>query len=200
MQEESSGGRNAARAEATQRALMDAARALFIEKGYADTGTPEIVKNANVTRGALYHHFDGKEGLLRAVLIREAKAISEEIRQSSTDTHAPHEALMTGARAYFVAMADPGRQRLMLRDGPAILGPKEMAVIDRQAGIGGLADGLAAVMGEAAPSPATLDALSEILSAGFDRAAQLDAGQDDALAAFELLFLALAAHSAAKLG
>lgn len=200
MQEESSAGRNAVRAQATRCALMKAARALFVEKGYAETGTPEIVKNASVTRGALYHHFDGKEGLLRAVLLQEAKAISEEIRLSALDMTSPHEALMTGARAYFAAMADPGRQRLMLRDGPAILGPKEMAEIDRQAGIGGLAEGLGVVMGDAAPSAGVLNAISEILSAGFDRAAQLETAQEDALSAFELLFLALASHSAPNLG
>ncbi len=192
MQEKSRGGRNAARSEATQSALMKAAKALFIKKGYAETGTPEIVREAGVTRGALYHHFDGKEGVLRAILVREAADISEEIRQTAAQATSARDALMAGARAYFEAMSDPGRQRLMLRDGPAILGPVAMAEIDRNAGIGGLADGLKLLMGATAPETGVLDALAEILSAGFDRAAQMGIPQENSLAALELIFDALA--------
>ena len=59
---------NRARTEATRARLLEAARQLFAEKGYADTGTPEIVANAGVTRGALYHHFPNKNALGYAVI------------------------------------------------------------------------------------------------------------------------------------
>ena len=59
---------NRDRTERTRAALLQAARALFVAKGYADTSTPEIVAAAGITRGALYHHFDDKRALFRAVV------------------------------------------------------------------------------------------------------------------------------------
>jgi AcrR family transcriptional regulator len=169
MQENSSHRSNRERTRETRAALLSAARALFIKKGYADTGTPEIVKAANVTRGALYHHFRDKEDLFRTVIEQEAAAVSAEIERSAGATATPLDALTSGSNAYFDAMAAQGRVRLLLLDGPAVLGPDEMSRIDRQTGGGSLLDGLAALIGRA-PDP-EMEALADMLSASFDRAA-----------------------------
>jgi AcrR family transcriptional regulator len=63
MEVESTRRTQAERSEATQAALISTARRLFAERGYSGVGTEEIVRAAGVTRGALYHHFDGKAGL-----------------------------------------------------------------------------------------------------------------------------------------
>src|SRR3954454_9454417 len=57
----------AEQAEATRAALAAAARELFAQRGYAAVGTEEIVRKARVTRGAVYHHFSGKDDLFRVV-------------------------------------------------------------------------------------------------------------------------------------
>jgi AcrR family transcriptional regulator len=54
-------------AEATRRAVLDAARSLFGRQGYAQTSVDQIAAAARVTKGAVYHHFSGKEALCRAV-------------------------------------------------------------------------------------------------------------------------------------
>src|SRR5919198_2496978 len=60
-------GRKAEQSETTRKALLDAARELFAERGYTAVSTEEIVQRAGVTRGALYHHFRDKQDLFRAV-------------------------------------------------------------------------------------------------------------------------------------
>lgn len=159
---------NAERTSATRAALVTAARALFAHQGYAPTGTPEIVRSAGLTRGALYHHFSGKAGLFDAVVHAEAQTVARRIGEATADTADPLSALMTGADAYFDAMQDPGRARLLLLDGPAVLGPARMAEIDRETGGDTLRAGLAALLG---PANAELDATADGLSAAFDRAA-----------------------------
>lgn len=162
---------NRDRSDATRAALIDAARALFVEKGFAETGTPEIVAAAGVTRGALYHHFADKAALFRAVIDREATAVATRIERETTGETSPVEALMTGAEAYFAAMSEPGRTRLLLLDGPAVLGPEAMNEIDRDTGARELREGLANAMEHGVLKPVPLDAATALLSAAFDRAA-----------------------------
>lgn len=171
MQESKTRRSNTDRREETRKALLNAARGLFVEKGYADTGTPEIVKAAAVTRGALYHHFADKADLLRAVLQREADAVAREIEQSTAITQTPLDAFMTGADAYFQAMKVPGRARLLLLEGPGVLGPEEMNELDRNKGGATLLAGLKQSTTHGLLKGAPLDVLSDLRSATFDRAA-----------------------------
>ncbi|WP_026616711.1 TetR/AcrR family transcriptional regulator [Ensifer aridi] len=168
---------NQERSDATRAAILDAARALFVEKGYADTATPEIVAAAGLTRGALYHHFEDKKALFRAVIEREAREVAATIENSAAEGFAPREALLAGAAAYFDAMAAPGRVRLLLLDGPAVLGVTEMAMIDAAHGGRTLEEGLAAVMAPHRLEEKAVKAMAFLLSAAFDRAAlEIDAG------------------------
>jgi AcrR family transcriptional regulator len=171
MQDRSVRRSNKDRTEATRSALIAAAREFFVENGYADTGTPEIVAKANVTRGALYHHFADKRDLFRAVVIEEARAVSARIEKETTNPDSALNALMAGAEAYFAAMAVAGRARLLLIDGPAILGHLDMHQIDKETGGEELRQGLVIAISEGALNDAPLDALTELLSAAFDRAA-----------------------------
>jgi AcrR family transcriptional regulator len=168
---------NRERTESTQLALLEAARALFVSKGYGDTSTPEIALAAGITRGALYHHFADKRDLFRQVLAREAMAVAADIEAATPERLSPREALLQGSEAYLNAMTVPGRTRLLLVDGPAVLGMAEIMAIDDANAAHSLRQGLTrAGMGRGEVS---VDALSQLLSAAFDRAAlEIDAGAD----------------------
>lgn len=167
---------NLERTQATRHALLEAARALFVEKGYADTSTPEVSAAAGTTRGALYHHFVDKRDLFRHLLLREAQAVKADILAASADGLSPLQALIDGAQAYLRAMTVPGRTRLMLIDGPAVLGLSEATAIDDDNAADTLREGLAAALDR---DPAQIDALARLLSAAFDRAAlEIDAGAE----------------------
>lgn len=194
MQQKSGRRSNKERTETTRIALIDAARALFVEKGYAETGTPEIVAAAKVTRGALYHHFADKADLFRAVVLREATAVAQQIERDSQQTALGLAAFMAGAEAFFAAMAVEGRARVLLVDGPAVLGRDEMDRIDRDTGGEKLRQGLASAMADAALTDASLDALTDMLSAAFDRAALAiarGAAADDYKAAVRMIMTGL---------
>ena len=168
MQEKSTRRSNKARSEEMRARLITVSRRLFAQKGFAETGTPEIVKAAQVTRGALYHHFADKTDLFHSVVLAEAKDVENEIAQFSANSSNAADALRIGAKSYFKSMQKPGRVRLLLLDGPAVLGPAKMASIDAITGGKALKEGLSALLND---KSAPLAALAEIISAAFDRAA-----------------------------
>ena len=178
MQEKNTRRTNAERREETVNLLLAAARTLFVEKGYAETGTPEIVKRAQVTRGALYHHFSDKLDLFRAVVRREAEAVASEIEGLTPPDIAPLDAMVAGADAYFDAMAAPGRAYLLLIEGPSVLGRDEMQKLDRETGEGSLRQGLSHLI-EHSGADLPLEEMTTLLSAMFDRAALAIADGED---------------------
>ena len=187
---------NADRSQTTRDALLHAGRELFVKAGYPDTGTPDIVASAQVTRGALYHHFADKAALFEAVIRKEASAVATAITEAARDIADPMIALEVGADAYLDAMAMPGRTRLLLIDGPAVLGRALMDDIDRENPGSTLVEGLAEATGR--PVDAFVEALASLLSAAFDRAA-LDIGAGAAHAPYRQLIKQLLATAPAVL-
>lgn len=153
----------------TRAALIAAARELFVSKGFADTGTPELVAKAGVTRGALYHHFEDKTDLFRIVANEEAQAIGKWIDEAIQGVTDPEQAMIVGTNAYFDAMAVPGRAKILLSDAPSILGFSEALALTKPEGSEELKDGLRQAIPDM--EEVDLDALTNVLSAAFDRAA-----------------------------
>ena len=126
----------AEQADATRTALSAAARQLFTERGYAATSTTEIVERAGVTRGALYHHFAAKDELFRAVFEQLEGEVTEHVAHEALTSPDPLEQLRRGTRAYLDACIDPAVQRVVLLDGPSVLGWETWQEIEQRYGYG----------------------------------------------------------------
>ena len=117
--------RRAEQAEGTRSALIEAARPLFAERGYADVATEEIVAAARVTRGALYYHFEDKRDLFRAVYTEVDRELIEGVAQVALAVEDPWERLIAGFDAFLDACIDPALQRIVFLDAPSVLGWRE---------------------------------------------------------------------------
>lgn len=106
--------------EATRQALLQAARTLFGERGYAATPLEEITNAANVTKGALYHHFNGKQELFAAVYEQVKREISEVAATAFLEPD-PWKDLCAGCEAILDAHLDPNVRRILLHDAQAVL-------------------------------------------------------------------------------
>lgn len=174
----------AAQRQATSSALTDAARALFAERGYANVGTEEIVQRAGVTRGALYHHFRrGKEELFRAIVVQVSAEMARSVREVAVSLDDPWNALVGGIDAFLDACALPEVQRILLVDGPAVLGWDVWRTIDADYGLGLLEGALQRAIdtGRLPPQPAR--AAAHVLLGALDEAAMVVARADDPLSA-----------------
>ncbi len=106
----------------TRRALVDAARQLFTQKGYAATSLDAIVSQAEVTKGALYHHYSGKQALFEAVFEQLEQNASKAITKAAKGAKDPWDKSNAALRAFLKAVQDPGYRRVVVQEGPAVLG------------------------------------------------------------------------------
>lgn len=114
--------RRAQYSASTKRALIEVARKHFTEHGYAGTSLDTIVAGAQVTKGALYHHFSGKQGIFEAVFERVEDDASKTIKRALRGSKDPWEKALEGLRAFLGVVQDPTYQRVVIQEGPAVLG------------------------------------------------------------------------------
>lgn len=138
---------NAERTEQTRAKLIAAGRELFGKQGYGNVSTEQIVAKANVTRGALYHHFGDKRDLFREV----AETVEAESTQrtaeaaiagvTNPDEIDPWQVALNGSRAFLDICLEPEFQQIVILDAPSVLGQAELnEIVDRHGG--GLIEGM----------------------------------------------------------
>ena len=173
----------AAQRDATVAALIGAARKLFAERGYAAVGTEEIVQAAGVTRGALYHHFRDKEELFQAVLVQVSAETTTRIAREASAVDDPWEELVTGIDAFLDACTTPEMQRIVLIDGPAVLGWDLWRAIDAEHGLGLLEQAVQNAIDAGRLAPQSARAVAHVLLGALDEAAMVVARAPDPVAA-----------------
>lgn len=122
-------------AETTRAGLIAVARELFAEQGYAGTSLEQIVGRAGVTRGALYHHFDGKRELFAAVYEQVESETTQRVAEAALAGSDVWQASQIGWRSFLDVCRDPAVRRIVLIDAPSVLGSEQWREIaDRYGG------------------------------------------------------------------
>jgi AcrR family transcriptional regulator len=168
-----------ARGDATREALLRAGRRLFAERGFAGVGTEEIVAEAGVTRGALYHHFADKRDLFRAVHEQLEQALVADIGERIGGIEDPWELIVTGVGAFLDSCTDPAVRRIALLDAPAVLGWAEWREIDARYGLGLIGFGLQNAMDRGVLAQRAVRPLAHLLMGAMAEAAMVIANAED---------------------
>ena len=172
----------AERTEATRTARIAAARPLFAQRGFAGVGTEEIARAAGVTRGALYHHFEGKRELFEAVYEQIEIELAERIASGALRANAtsPLAAMKAGAEMFLFASSEPETQQIVLLDGPSVLGWDRWREIATEHGLGLVEATLQAAVEAGEIDSQPVRPLAHVLMGALDEAAMLVARAEDA--------------------
>jgi AcrR family transcriptional regulator len=175
--------RKAEQSDATRSALLASARRLFTEHGYAATSTNEIVERAGVTRGALYHHFPAKYDLFRAVFEQLEAELADQVARAALAGSDALEQLRLGCRAFLDTCIDPAVQRIVIVEGPAVLGWETWHEIEERYGHGLVVAGVAAAVDAGLVERQPVEPLANVLFGALAQAGMVVARADDPSAA-----------------
>lgn len=108
--------------ESTRAALVDSAVQLFTKHGYSSTSLDEVAKRARVTKGALYHHFSGKQALFEAVFDAVEGRVLDRLAKIMDGPEPAWERALAGLRAFIKACQEPTYQRIAIHEAPVVMG------------------------------------------------------------------------------
>ena len=172
-----------AQGQRTVRRIVEVATTLFAQKGYAAVASEEVVELAGVTRGALYHHFDGKKGLFREVFRQAHTRVAERIAAAAEQETDLWLQLEAGCRAFIEAATDPALARILLLDAPAVLGWNDWRRVDEENSLRDLRFILGELIADGRMRATPLEATARLLSGAMNEAALWAAEADDRPAA-----------------
>ena len=170
--------RKAEQSRETQDRLIRVARELFTKNGYSKTSMEDLVGRAGMSRGALYHQYQDKRDLFRAVFEKVEEDLGQKIAMAAAGQADPWEQLRAGAAAMLGAATDPAFRRIVLLDGPAVLGWQEWRRIDEQYSLAMVRMVMEANIAAGNIAPQPLEPLSHLLIGALNEAALTVAAAD----------------------
>jgi AcrR family transcriptional regulator len=173
----------AAQGETTRAQLIATARSLFGKRGYASVGTEEIVRTAGVTRGALYHHFEGKADLFRAVFEEMERELAERIAHEALAHEDVWEAHLAAVELFLDACQEPEVQRIALVDAPSVLGWPTWREIEARYWLGLITASLQSLIEAGLIAEQPVEPLAQTMLGALAEAGLYVAGADDVPAA-----------------
>jgi AcrR family transcriptional regulator len=169
--EQATPGKRAAQGRATRGQLIEAATRLFAEHGYEGTSIEAVLTAAGVSRGALYHHFAGKEALFEAVVVAISDGVTARLTETIRGCTDPVDALRTAALAWVGLAGDPVIQRVVLVDAPSVLGWERWRTMDNGQTLGAMKAMLQAVSDTGALPPELVEPFAHMVLAALDEIA-----------------------------
>jgi AcrR family transcriptional regulator len=175
----------AERTEATRGRLISTARRLFAERGFAATSTEEILGEAGVSRGALYHHFPSKTDLFRATFEAVEDDLTAQVLAAAAGSGEPDplRILELGFAAFLEQCVNPEVQRIVMLDGPNVLGWDTWHELDERYALGSLKTVLTVAAQLGRIEEAAVDPLANLLLGAIMQAGMVVARADDSEAA-----------------
>jgi AcrR family transcriptional regulator len=186
-------GRRAAYSASTKRALVEAAEVLFTDHGYANASLDAIVAEAQVTKGALYHHFSGKQALFEAVFERVAAESSRSIQKAIKNKKDPWVKARSGLRAFLLVVQEPRYRRIVVQEGPSVLGYERYREQEERSTFATVVEILRAVLeaGQWDLDEDMVQTFARIFFGAMSSAGESVAGSDDPTAAAERVEVAI---------
>ncbi|OBK17876.1 TetR/AcrR family transcriptional regulator [Mycobacterium asiaticum] len=167
------------RGDRTRSELVDAGRALFVEKGYFETSISDLVTRSGAgTRGAFYHHFKDKAELFRAVFEEVERDLTLRSLASPPQGADAWEKLSVGMRGFLESALEPEVQRIMLIDGPVVLGWQTLRSIQESNSIALINEMVDEAIAEGIIDDHPVGELTHLLVAAVEEAALLVAHAD----------------------
>jgi AcrR family transcriptional regulator len=177
--------RNVARGEATRGQLIAIATRVFAERGYEDASIEAVLREAGVSRGSLYHHFASKEALFEAVAEEVETSVGAQTLAAAAGAEGPVEAMRAASVAWIRLAGDPVVRRILLIDGPAVLGWERWRAMEEHHALGGIRTVLQIIAEQGKTRPDLVDPFAHVLLASVNELALLVARSDDKEAAMQ---------------
>lgn len=156
----------------TRRRLLEVAWALFSSQGYTRVSLQDVVSAAEVTKGAFYHHFGSKEVLFAEVVRMAHLEVAAEVEAAALNAgDDPWQGFLAGCEAFVAACTDERRRRLLLVDGPVVLGWSRWREMDDTGAGASLRAGLEELIDGGLLRPLPVEALTRLLSGAMNDAA-----------------------------